>query len=223
MAASIPMVGMTATAVTVAEAAVGFFGKIPSRGDFVRAGLPRAFTDPWDDWLSHAIAGSRDLLGATWLPAWMEAPIWHFTLPPGQCGIAAVLGLWMPSIDAAGRYFPLTLARIGTLPANPEDWLAAAEVIGLEALQDDLAPDDLIRRLADTEPPNTAQPTQDNTIAHWWTEGSPFVPATRLTLSALPDAETFAAMLHAAPLHAVLGCQPTDQPEIPPGAGGVRE
>ncbi len=202
---------------------VGFFGKIPSRGDFVRAGLPRAFTDPWDDWLSHAIAGSRTLLGAAWLPAWMEAPIWHFTLPPGQCGTAAVLGLWMPSIDAAGRHFPLTLARIGTLPPNPADWLAAAEAIGLEALQDDLAPDDLIRRLADTAQPNPNEPAlnevaPNNTIAHWWTEGSPFVPATSLALSALPDAETFAAMLHAAPPGEM-----ADQPDIPPGAGGVRE
>ena len=203
------MVDMTATETAIAPSTVGFFGKIPSRGDFVRAGLPRAFTDPWDDWLSHAIARSRDLLGEKWLPAWMEAPIWHFTLPPGQCGTAAVLGLWMPSIDAAGRHFPLTLAHIGPFPPNPEDWLAAAETIGLDALQDDLAPDDLIRRLADSTQPNATDPTPDDTIAHWWTEGSPFVPATRLSLPALPDPATFTAMLHAA------------QPDVPPGAGGV--
>ena len=55
-------------------------------------------------------------------------------------------------------------------------------------------------------------------VATWWTEGSPFVPPQRLVLDGLPDAATFAAMLHAVP-----GCQTEQQPAGPPGAGGVRE
>ena len=199
-----------------APAAVGFFGKIPSRGDFVRAGLPRGFTDPWDDWLQRAIAGSHDLLGPNWLPAWMEAPIWHFTLPAGQCGNAPVLGVWMPSIDAAGRHFPLTLARIGALPAEPAAWLASAETIGLDAIQDDLAPDDLVRRLGATAAPAGLAP--EPPLAQWWTDGSPFVPATRLLMPALPDVATFAAMLHAEPCGAT-----AEQPDFQSDAGGVRE
>jgi len=206
----------------------GFYGKIPSRGDFVRAGLPRSFTDPWDDWLAQVIAGSRDLLGAEWLPAWMEAPIWHFALPAGQCGPAAVLGVWMPSVDAAGRHFPLTLARIGPPPADPGAWLAGAEAAGLLALQDDLSPGDLGAHLnlampgaaapdlpPDGAPPDSAAP---DGAALWWTEGSPFVPPTRLATHALPDAAMFAAMLHAVP-----GSTPLDQPDNPPPAEGVRE
>ncbi len=42
---------------------VGFFGKLPARGDFVRQGLPRSFTDTWDAWVAGALAGSRDRLG----------------------------------------------------------------------------------------------------------------------------------------------------------------
>jgi type VI secretion system protein ImpM len=114
-------------------ASEGFFGKIPARGDFVRAGLPRSFTDPWDAWLEAVIAGSREVLGKRWLPAWMEAPIWHFALPAGQCGPAPVLGVWMPSVDAAGRHFPLTLARVGVLPADQAGWLTAAVAAGLRA------------------------------------------------------------------------------------------
>ena len=41
----------------------GFFGKLPARGDFVRAGLPRDFVDPWDAWLQRVLAGSRDAAG----------------------------------------------------------------------------------------------------------------------------------------------------------------
>ena len=64
----------------------GFYGKLPARGDFVRAGLPRDFTDPWDDWLQTVVAGSRALMGEAWLPAFLEAPVWRFTLPRGMCG-----------------------------------------------------------------------------------------------------------------------------------------
>ena len=211
---------MPGVAIAAVGAVVGFYGKLPSRGDFLRGGLPRGFTDKWDDWLQQAIAGSREVLGERWLPAWMEAPIWHFILPAGQCGAAPVLGVWMPSIDAAGRHFPLTLARLGDLPAQPEAWLAAAEAIGLDALQHDYGPDELTRRLAEPvarlDASLPAEPGHG--VATWWTEGSPFVPPQRLVLDGLPDAATFAAMLHAVP-----GCQTEQQPAGPPGAGGVRE
>lgn len=178
-----------------AMASVGFFGKIPARGDFVRAGLPRSFTDPWDAWLEAVIAGSREVLGKRWLPAWMEAPIWHFALPAGQCGPAPVLGVWMPSVDAAGRHFPLTLARVGVLPADQAGWLTAAEAAGLRALQEDLPPEEIARLLA--SPADAAAAADAAEVAFWWTEGSPFVPAVRLALAGLPDSAGFAAMLHA--------------------------
>ena len=64
----------------------GFSGKVPARGDFVHAGLPRDFVDPWHDWQSTVIAGSRTIMGETWLDAFLEAPVWRFILPSGQCG-----------------------------------------------------------------------------------------------------------------------------------------
>jgi type VI secretion system protein ImpM len=189
-----------------AEAAAGFFGKIPARGDFVRAGLPRSFTDPWDDWMQAVLAGSRDLLGETWLAAWMEAPIWHFRLPAGQCGPAPALGVWMPSVDAAGRHFPLTLALCGPAPADAGAWLAEAEAVGLEALARDLPPGEIAARL--TAPAGGGGVADAD--ACWWTEGSPFVPATRLSLAGLPDVALFARMLHA-----------EAQTPQPSGAGGI--
>ena len=200
--------------------AAGFFGKIPARGDFVRSGLPRGFVDAWDAWLQRVLPESRDRLGALWLPAWMEAPIWHFMLPAGQCGAAPTIGVWMPSIDAAGRHFPLTLARVGRLPERTGEWLAGAEAVGLAALQLDLAPEEVASRLE--APPaiqgvaEPGRPGED--VAYWWTEGSPFVPAVRLALPALPDGATFAAMLHA-----VRDFETEEQPVGPPGLGGARE
>ena len=94
------------------DAAIGFHGKIPARGDFVQAGLPRAFTDPWDGWMQRMVAASRAVLGEAWLRAWLEMAVWRFALSSGICGPGAVIGLWMPSVDRVGRYFPLTLAAV---------------------------------------------------------------------------------------------------------------
>jgi type VI secretion system protein ImpM len=129
--------------------ASGFFGKLPSRGDFVRTGLPRSFTDPWDAWLRDVLPASRAVLGDEWVPAWLEAPVWRFALAPDVCGPEQVLGLWMPSVDRAGRYFPLVLARTGgdwDIPG--EDFLAMAEGLGRVAIADGWPPDTLMKRLS---------------------------------------------------------------------------
>ncbi|MBU6499151.1 MAG: type VI secretion system-associated protein TagF [Rhodospirillales bacterium] len=180
-------------------ASVGLFGKLPARGDFLRAGLPRAFTDPWDDWLQAGLSASRAALGEAWLAAWMEAPIWRFALPDGACGPDAVLGLWMPSVDKAGRHFPLTLACIlpgagaTGLARAGEAWLDGAEQAGLDALEQDLGPEALLARLP---PGDIAAPPDGGDQAIWWSSGSPYVAATRRTTRGLPDARSFATLLH---------------------------
>jgi type VI secretion system protein ImpM len=116
----------------------------------------------------------------------------------------------MPSIDAAGRHFPLTLAHCGPPPADPLAWLADAEALGLEALARDLPPDVIAARLAAPPANASADPPAAQPHSAWWTEGSPFVPATRLSLAALPDVATFTEMLHA-----------NAQTPQPSGAGGI--
>ena len=175
-----------------AAVVTGFFGKLPARGDFVRGGLPSSFVEVWDGWLSHVLTESRTVLGDRWQPAWMEAPVWRFHLPAGQTGPAAMLGLWMPSVDAAGRCFPLTLAAVSAARSDP--WLDGAEACGRAALEADMAPAALsacLDGLADDLVPQE----QALTEASWWTEGAPLVPAAAFGLAALPDAAMFAAML----------------------------
>ncbi|HEY2132269.1 MAG TPA: type VI secretion system-associated protein TagF [Acetobacteraceae bacterium] len=183
---------------TIAVAS-GFYGKLPARGDFLRAGLPRSFTDPWwDEWLQAAMADSRDALGKAWLNCWMEAPVWRFCLPDGACGPHGVLGLWIPSVDRAGRYFPQAFAMV--LPGAGPDalavagtaWLDEAERIGLDALEQEIQPDSLSDRLAALPAPEAVSGDGD---APWWTAGSPYVAATALRLPGLPDPAQFATML----------------------------
>ena len=92
------------------ENVAGFYGKLPSHGDFVSRRLPRQFVEPWDQWLQNGIAASHEQLGKNWLDTFLVSPIWHFGLAPGLCGEDAWAGVMMPSVDRVGRYFPLTLA-----------------------------------------------------------------------------------------------------------------
>jgi type VI secretion system protein ImpM len=178
----------------------GFYGKIPTRGDFVRAGLPRSFIDPWDSWLQSVLAGARQRLAEAWEPAWMEAPVWRFRLAPGICGPDPVTGVFMPSVDRAGRLFPLTFAHMEPRRAAP-DWLDRAAAAGIAALEHDLDPQSLSARLDDPLPDDAERVPPPAASAdggcHWWTEGAPRVPAASFTTAALPDAVLFARMLDA--------------------------
>jgi type VI secretion system protein ImpM len=189
---------------------IGFFGKLPAQGDFVRAGLPRGTVEMWDQWLSAVLFGSQTVMGDSWRPAWMEAPVWRFALSNGMCGPDGIVGLWMPSVDRIGRYFPLMIGscRPGDGPSlmtrGGMTWLDAAEAAGRMALADDLSPDELAARIPpapglvhvpETNLPYGMVPRPGAGL--WWTEGSPRVPAQGLVLDAMPDVATFVAMLDA--------------------------
>jgi type VI secretion system protein ImpM len=180
---------------------VGFYGKLPARGDFVRT-LPRDFTDPWDGWLAAALAGSRDIMGEDWLPAFLEAPVWRFSLAAGLCGGHAVLGLMLPSVDRAGRYFPLTFAALfddRAAPADDPGWLDACEAAGRAALEQDTEPEQLGVMIGVPLTPRAGGPEETGSERSvWWTEGAPRVSATRFFLPGLPDAAIYATMLGAA-------------------------
>ena len=120
---------------------LGFYGKIPGKGDFVSRHLPRTFVDPWDQWLQQSIISSQQQLGENWLDRYLIGPIWRFALSAGVCGDNAWVGLVMPSVDSVGRYFPLTLAvpvsdsrKLLFIVDNEESWFAQAEDIALSAL-----------------------------------------------------------------------------------------
>jgi type VI secretion system protein ImpM len=191
-------VSRTASSAVIA----GFYGKLPARGDFVRGALPRDFTDKWDAWLAPAIAGSRASMGEAWLPAFLEAPVWRFALSPGLCGDRAALGLMLPSVDRAGRYFPLTFAALyqhGTTPEDDPAWLDGCETAGRTALEQDAGPELLSAMLAVPEAQIGAAGRTEGAITQsiWWTDGAPRVPAARFVLQGLPNAAVYATMLGA--------------------------
>lgn len=97
----------------------GYYGKVPTHGDFVGRGLPRSFIDPWDSWLQEAINASRQQLGNDWLHYYLTSPVYRFILSPNICGDRGWMGILMPSVDKVGRYYPLTISLPEKEGMNP--------------------------------------------------------------------------------------------------------
>ena len=87
---------------------LGFYGKLPSRGDFVRRGLTHDFIEPWHHAMALALADAQTPLAAQWHQA--RGVALSFVLGPGCAGSAAWCGVVLPSHDSVGRAFPLLCA-----------------------------------------------------------------------------------------------------------------
>jgi len=142
----------------------GWYGKLPSLGDFASRRLEADFIEPWDLWLGEALQAQRESMGDAWLDAYLQSPPWRFVLMPGVLpgfdSELIVAGVLMPSVDRVGRYFPLTIAAtIASLPTSSAAyeallaWLHRLEDTALDALQDDWTIEQLEGALADLAPP----------------------------------------------------------------------
>jgi type VI secretion system protein ImpM len=96
----------------------GCYGKLRANGDFVTRRLPACFVEPWDAMLQAGLLASRAARGRAWLDAYLTAPLWCFALGSGVLGQNGWAGVLMPSVDSAGRHFPLTIAA----PVVPGAW-----------------------------------------------------------------------------------------------------
>jgi type VI secretion system protein ImpM len=208
-------------------ASVGFFGKVPTRGDFVRRALPASFITPWDRWLQEGIAGSREILGDAWLDIYLTSPVWRFALSAELAGDLAAAGVLIPSVDGVGRYFPFTLACVLDGAPTPLEaraqggWYESAEALALAVLEEDGSLDAVIEGLEELGCPASGAPVAldggawrlDEAGAHlahslvrrfapphglFWTNGSARVPPSTLLAPQLPSPGQFTALLDGA-------------------------
>lgn len=137
----------------------GWFGKLPSLGDFASRRLDPAFIEYWDSWLAEGMLALRQQAPIAWLDAYLQAPSRCFLLMPGSLpgalGRLAWAGVLMPSVDRVGRYFPFTLVLpLTALPSSAPLWPALWPCLGRlddlmsDALQDDWTVDRLEAELA---------------------------------------------------------------------------
>jgi type VI secretion system protein ImpM len=136
----------------------GWYGKLPTLGDFASRRLAAEFVHAWDAWLQHVLQAMPQALGEGWLQSYLTTPIWRFVLLPGLAGPSGWAGVLMPSVDRVGRYFPLTVAleltsRVALARAvfTGADWFAGLEDAALAMLAGDRGPDDLDDALVDRQ------------------------------------------------------------------------
>jgi type VI secretion system protein ImpM len=176
----------------------GWYGKLPSLGDFASRRLPPLFVEPWDHWLADGLAAWRDS-DPDWLEAFLAAPTWRFAIGAGvpfkqSPGYAGVL---MPSVDRVGRYFPLTVVRPrgATEDQVPAAWLRVLESLAVAALHDDWNAErfdaelETIDEAADAGP---AWPEAGRTL--WWCELDGEVSAP-LATTGLPETAALVRLL----------------------------
>lgn len=102
-----------------------WFGKLPSRADFVRSPHQGALTQLLDQWLSHALA--RLAQDPRWKQRYDRMAPAHFALL-GVRRRVAVAGHLVPSADAAGRRFPFAVLAAFE-PGAPLAFMAQAPAL----------------------------------------------------------------------------------------------
>jgi len=192
----------------------GFFGKLPSHGDFVSRRVSRDFLSVWDVWLQRCIAESKASLGDRWLDIFLTSPIWRFVITPGVCDSNAHVGAIMPSVDRVGRYFPLTVVSplASDVPpvamlATADEWFRRVEGLMLSVLLEN-APtlDEFDQAVASmsltpvrsaTSAALLSAPVSEAIGPHsiWWTAGVDVDANSFIATQRLPDPAQYMAML----------------------------
>ena len=146
-----------------AKLLTGFFGKLPSAGDFVTRGLPTGFASFWDGWAARHLAG-RD--------GWPDGGLRLRLASGGRVAAGVVL----PGADRVGRRFPLAAFVIAETLPDPDalqPWCDAAFAALLAAQASGTAPDDLADWLEALPAPEGAGADDAMLI---WQKGQPPQP-----------------------------------------------
>ncbi|MEI5677263.1 MULTISPECIES: type VI secretion system-associated protein TagF [unclassified Mesorhizobium] len=146
----------------------GYFGKLPTAGDFVTAGLAGGFVQRWDRWIARHLAAHFEL----------SHPPLRFLLGAEAFGPAA--GVVLPSNDRIGRRFPLTLAvslpeAITGMTIAAEDWFEALEEIGELARSGEIDASALAANLATLPFPLSATEGEPVWRMAFWTRSSDLI------------------------------------------------
>lgn len=147
----------------------GLYGKLPLSSDAVALRkLPKSFVVAWQRWLNAGLAAGERQCGTQWPERFQQGPVWRFGLSAGVCGDSAWAGVMLPSWDAAGALFPLTLA-VPLPPTEPVQqlferhgaWFGALERLAVAAVREGWPADTVEQRLARLPTPRLAGQAAD--------------------------------------------------------------
>ncbi|EJC83411.1 type VI secretion-associated protein, BMA_A0400 family [Rhizobium leguminosarum bv. trifolii WSM2297] len=162
---------------------IGFFGKLPSHGDFVSMGLGRGLQSALDAWLQAGLQAAQQELGEDWQRRFRTMPAWRFIIERGLWGSSTVAGVLLPSLDRVGRSFPLVIAaQLHGFSEHPrqlyldDTWFTAAEAIAESSARRDFDINQFtasLKRLRSLRPADLAEneTLQDRASSRgtiWW-------------------------------------------------------
>ncbi len=123
----------------------GFFGKVPSKGDFVTNEISSKASERLHTFFIDGMNLARSELQHDWIERYSTAPLWYFYLPPELVDDKAYIGAWMVSVDSVDRHFPfIALSTLSSTPATLADigfyseWLLHLEHLMLDLLEPDV-------------------------------------------------------------------------------------
>ena len=91
---------------------IGWYGKIPARGDFVSRDIEPAMLRDLDAWLQRGLQHAGEVLGAADFGARLRAlPAWRWLAWPDGPANHLWAGVLIASSDRVGRAFPFLLAQ----------------------------------------------------------------------------------------------------------------
>jgi len=90
---------------------MGWFGKLPSVGDFAGRGIPQPLQEIVHGWTSSGMTALAKLYPREWRDAYLVSPVWHFVINPFIWDKSALVGCITPSLDKVGRCSPLLVLR----------------------------------------------------------------------------------------------------------------
>lgn len=109
---------------------IGWYGKLPSAGDFVSRRLPRRLLDVLDDWLRRGVTELRAAMPDHWRDVYAAAPAWNCAVPGSLISGTTFIGVIAPSRDRVGREFPICAGiavtddrAVRALLADSHGWL----------------------------------------------------------------------------------------------------
>lgn len=108
---------MTGISIDRLAASLGWYGKIPSSGDFVHRRFDPSLMNGWHRWISQGLLSLKGMPVVDSEQNYLKAPVWNFVLPVQDSNVVQ-MGCLAPSRDRVGRLYPL----LAVLPVAVDDF-----------------------------------------------------------------------------------------------------
>lgn len=100
--------------------AIGWYGKLPSAGDFLKRRFPEALWQQWTHWFQVGLLNwqKNEEQRPEGDRQFDAAPVWNFVVPPMLGSQLVQMGCLLPARDNVGRQYPVC----ALITFSPQSW-----------------------------------------------------------------------------------------------------